>query len=149
MPHRINGCGTWYHGRKNVVQFEGTCSSCKRRVVLSSYDTRLWFDVVLIPIIPLARKRIIDQCPACTRHHPMSYDDWEQGKKRTIEAIAAYRRKPADPALAEQALKLIVGQRDVPAFLELAPEIERGLRANPKSLVMTASVYEMFGRLWD
>jgi tetratricopeptide (TPR) repeat protein len=117
--------------------------------VLSSYDTRLWVDIILIPVIPLGKKRIIDQCPACTRHAVMNWGDWEQGKKRTSEAVAAYRRKADDPQLAEDALKLVVAQRDVPAFLELAPDIERGMKSNARPLAMTASVYELFNRIGD
>src|SRR4051794_17014038 len=117
MPQVYNGCGTWYYGRKNVVTYQGVCNSCRRQVALSSHDTRLWVVVVFIPIIPLGKKRIIDKCPACTRHMAMNYADYEQGRKRTQEAIGAYRRKLDDAQLAEDALKLVVAQRDVPAFL--------------------------------
>jgi tetratricopeptide (TPR) repeat protein len=103
----------------------------------------------MVPIIPLGKKRILDHCPSCTRHAAMSFGDWEQGKKRADEAIAAYRRKPGDAQLAEEALKLVVGQRNVPAFLELAPEIEKGMRGQAKPLALTASVYAMFSRMGD
>ena len=55
MPSIVNGCGTWYYGEKNVEEHEGTCSSCHSHVKLRSYDTRLYFVIFLIPVIPASR----------------------------------------------------------------------------------------------
>src|SRR4051812_44314558 len=80
MPHVYNGCGTWYYGKGNRLQYSGTCRACNRAVTLSAYDTRLWFVLVMVPIIPLARKRIIDDCPSCRRHAAMPLDDWRRAQ---------------------------------------------------------------------
>lgn len=63
MPTTVNGVGTHYYGRKNRAARISVCRACGRQGMLESYDTRLWFVIVFIPIIPLGRKRIIDQCP--------------------------------------------------------------------------------------
>src|SRR4051812_3992651 len=68
MPQIVNGCGTWYYGKKNLQSYEGRCRACSRIATLTSYDTRLYVVFVMIPIIPLGKKRIIEQCGACTRH---------------------------------------------------------------------------------
>lgn len=149
MPQRINGCGTWYYGKKNVVQYQGACRSCRRVGPLTSYDTRLWVCLVLVPVIPLRKYRIIEQCSACTRHMVMPFDEWERAQTRAQEAIAAYGRSPGNPQLAREALELCAGQRNVPAFLDLAPKIERNLSRDGKSLSLVAAVYEMFGRPAD
>lgn len=68
MPQTINGIGTHYYGKDNHSKRRANCPHCNREVFLESYDTRLYFVLVFIPIIPLERKRIIDECPVCTRH---------------------------------------------------------------------------------
>ncbi len=96
MPSTINGVGTRYYGKRNVLTRPGTCPFCKRQVNLSSYDTRLWFVVVFIPVIPLARKRIIDSCPACRRLYVTNLQKWETTKQLEISgALEKYRNNPS------------------------------------------------------
>jgi hypothetical protein len=68
MPALYNGIGTWYHGKSNVFRDYGQCDSCGREVILSSYDTTLYFVVIFVPLIPLGKKRVIWQCPVCKKH---------------------------------------------------------------------------------
>jgi tetratricopeptide (TPR) repeat protein len=96
MPSTVNGVGTHYYGRKNQTARIATCKSCGRAGNLQSYDTRLWFVIVFIPIIPLGRKRIIDQCPTCTRHYAMKADVYEQTKQlQTSGSLERFRREPS------------------------------------------------------
>ena len=59
MPTTVNGIGTHYYGKSNTAVRNGRCNSCGRICQLTSYDTRLWFVVVFVPLIPLGRKRVI------------------------------------------------------------------------------------------
>ena len=95
MPTTVNGIGTHYYGRRNLHKRPGACPHCGRNVELSSYDTRLWFVVVFIPIIPLARKRIVDACPVCTRHYAIEAEAWETAKQLEVSgALDTYRSTP-------------------------------------------------------
>ncbi len=95
MPATYNGVGTRYVGKANVATRPAACPHCRRSVNLVSYDTRLWFVVLFVPIIPLARKRIIDMCPSCRRHYVMPLDQWEAGKQLSISgAMDEFRRDP-------------------------------------------------------
>lgn len=99
MPTTVNGIGTHYYGRKNKVVRQGVCNSCHRTANLESYDTRLWFVVIFIPLIPLGRKRIIDKCPYCTRHVAADADAYEQAKQlQTSGSQEQYRRDPSPEA---------------------------------------------------
>ena len=102
MPFTINGVGTRYCGKKNLQQRAGVCRSCGRQVNLASYDTRLWFVVVFIPVIPLGRKHIIDACPACRRHFVAEHEKWETAKQlETSGALEKFRSDPTpDNAIA-------------------------------------------------
>ena len=77
MPSTVNGIGTHYYGKSNVKNREGVCRHCNSQTTLMSYDTRLYIVVFFIPVWPLARKRIVDQCPRCTWHHAIDARQWE------------------------------------------------------------------------
>src|SRR4051812_40915606 len=95
MPTTVNGIGTHYYGKKNRVERTAPCRSCHRVGVLTSYDTRLWFVIAFIPVIPLGRKRIIDECPACTRHMVADAAAYEQARQlQTSGSMERYRREP-------------------------------------------------------
>src|SRR5688500_4409933 len=149
MPPAVNGCGTWYYGKKNVQQYQGVCRTCKNHTTLKSYDTRLYVVVFRIPIIPLARRRIIEECAACTYHGAMPLADWQRAQKRAEETITAWNAKPADTELAKESLGAVAGYRNLPAFLELAPQIEKHLANDAKILCMVGASYESFGRISD
>ena len=68
MPQTFNGIGTWYYGKKNKHQREDTCEHCGNYDYLSSYDTTNFVMFLYIPIIPLGRSRVVDECSACTKH---------------------------------------------------------------------------------
>src|SRR6516162_8985803 len=105
MPSTVNGIGTTYYGTKNLSVRTGTCEFCRRVVNLRSYDTRLWFVVVFIPVIPLGRKRIFDQCPVCTKHRAMKANDYDDLKRaRIVEVTEQFQADPsAQNALAAHA----------------------------------------------
>ena len=95
----VNGCGTTYYGKKNIQTRPGPCPHCGHAVELKSYETRKWFVIVLIPIIPLGRLRIIDYCSVCTRHFMMESDKWETSKQLEVSgAQEKYRTNPTPEA---------------------------------------------------
>src|SRR5436309_9081760 len=108
MPTTYNGIGTHYYGKKNLERRPGICQQCGRGVELVSYDTRLWFVFLLIPVIPLGRKRIVDYCPACTRHYALDADKWETAKQLEISgALEKYRSNPTPEAAIEAHQQLL------------------------------------------
>jgi len=101
MPTTYNGIGTHYYGKKHQETRPGVCEHCGREAILASYDTRLWFVVLLIPIIPLERKRILDYCPHCTRHRVFSLKEWEKLKAEQLaEALEKVKAAPDDAGAA-------------------------------------------------
>lgn len=146
MPHTVNGCGTWYYGKKNPVTYQGTCESCNRIHNLSAYTTRLFVVVAFIPIIPLGRKRIIDDCPACRRHRVMKQRDFEVADRRTDDAIAECRKSPTKPDLAKEAMAACVAFRNVVKLETLAPLVEHGLGQHAPTMLLLGQAFEFFGR---
>ncbi|WZO98265.1 hypothetical protein EP7_005325 [Isosphaeraceae bacterium EP7] len=102
MPITYNGVGTHYYGKKERSTRTAPCHSCGRVGALESYLTRLWFVVVFIPVIPLGRKRIIDECPSCRRHMAASADKYEQARQlQTSGSLERYRREGTPEAAIE------------------------------------------------
>src|SRR3954453_6982068 len=95
MPFTYNGIGPHYYGKKNLQQRPGLCRQCGRTGNLQSYDTKLWFVVVFIPIIQLGRKHIIDSCPSCRRHYAADAHKWETSKQ--LETSGAMDQFPTNP----------------------------------------------------
>ena len=85
MPYRINGIGTGYYGKQNREEYHGMCEYCGRAGVMQNYETRLWFSLVFIPVIPLGRKQILDYCSYCTRHKALNVAEWERIKSEAIQ----------------------------------------------------------------
>ncbi|VAX41633.1 hypothetical protein MNBD_PLANCTO02-977 [hydrothermal vent metagenome] len=88
MPATINGIGTHYYGKGDIEHFEGVCDQCNKPTTLSNYETKLWFVVIFIPIIPLGRKMILSDCSSCGRHYTMPLHEWENIKQNEIEGSA-------------------------------------------------------------
>jgi tetratricopeptide (TPR) repeat protein len=96
MPTTVNGVGTHYYGKRNLSVRVGNCAACHHHGKLESYDTRLWFVILFIPIIPLGRKRIMDNCPSCSRHYAADADSYEQAKQlQTSGSLEQYQREPS------------------------------------------------------
>jgi tetratricopeptide (TPR) repeat protein len=103
MPMTVNGVGTHYYGKRNRASRAGVCRLCGAQCQLESYDTRLWFVIFYIPVIPLGRKRIIDQCGRCMRHFAANQTAFEMSKQLNVSgALERYRSEPS----AETALEL-------------------------------------------
>ena len=114
MPTVHNGVGTWYYGKKNVQTRPGACEFCRRQGTLKSYDTRLYFVFLMIPIIPLSKKHIIDECPSCKRHRVSALGDWQKNKEKAIQdGLKKMEATPGDPeaAMALHKTYLYFGER--------------------------------------
>ncbi len=99
MPYTLNGVGTHYYGRRNVSQTQGVCSACGRSATLTSYETRECFCVLFVPLIPLRRWRILDQCSSCRRHRRLPLADFQHELEMRVAPLRdALARAPRDPA---------------------------------------------------
>ncbi len=104
MPQTVNGIGTTYYGKRNLQARPGICEHCQAETEISSYETRLWFVIFFVPVIPLGKKQIVDYCPACTRHRAVPLGQWKQFTEEAItEAAQKASQQPDDP---ESAMEL-------------------------------------------
>jgi len=98
MPFTLNGIGTRYYGAGNRSARAGTCAQCHRSATLSSYDTREWICFVYIPVIPMRKYRIVDQCSSCRRHYRLTFDEFSKRVSKDVDPLRdAVRLSPDDP----------------------------------------------------
>ena len=155
MPSTINGVGTHYYGKKNPSTRTAACKSCGKVSVLESYDTRLWFVIVFIPVIPLGRKRITDKCPRCTRHFVADLHQYEQARQLQISAgLERFRRElSAEAALEAHGQLLAFHETEQAAeFRKSALEkfpVHPILRANLAAQLEYAAAYAESSELYE
>lgn len=145
MPHIVNGCGTWYYGKRNREEREGVCRHCHRTAKLTSYDTRLYVVALMIPVFPLRKRRIIEQCGVCKRHLALPLKEWQVAQDRSRATIDQYRTARRDAAMAEECLRACLGYRDRATFGPLADELASDFADNPRILCMIAAGHTLFG----
>ena len=96
MPTTVNGVGTRYFGRKNRSTRTDACRHCGRLADLESFDTRLWFVILFIPVIPLGRKRVIDSCSLCGLHVALDAGSYALAREeQIIQAVKRFRDAPS------------------------------------------------------
>jgi Flp pilus assembly protein TadD len=147
MPTVHNGIGTWYYGKQRIHRFKSGCSFCKRVVELESYDTTLYFVVFFVPIIPLGRKRVLEQCPACQRHRVTKLHQWEASKERDIARLLELLEK--DPDNRDNiiaALGLAVSYQDEGLFDKLASHLAGHRQDDAGIQAQLGAAYNYFAR---
>lgn len=147
MPFTFNGFGTRYSGRSNLIQETATCEFCGREARISSYDTRLFLCALYIPVIPLGRKRVLDECSRCRKHRVMELEQWHRLEQEVLERGNEVRRgAPDDPGPAlEHLAALGVFHRDEEA-LALAEDLARRFPDDPRVLLAATSHLLAAGR---
>ncbi len=145
MPQVINGIGTWYWGKKNLHGVNSVCESCGRSGELLSYDTRSYVVVFFVPIIPLGRKRVLEECPACRKHRVVKYKDWRQLKDVDLPAaIDAFRASPQDREKCAEAINMCVAAQDVEALDEATRIAAVSLATDAEMQGLLGSAHEYF-----
>jgi tetratricopeptide (TPR) repeat protein len=147
MPTVYNGIGTWYYGKDRLHTRKGTCSLCNRVCTLESYDTTLFFVVIFVPVIPLAKKRILEQCSACQRHRVLPLKQWEQAKaKDSAEVLKKLENNPNDRDAILHALGMATGYQDEPLFNQVAESLAADRKDDRAIQVTLANGYVYFVR---
>lgn len=147
MPTVVNGIGTWYYGKKRIHRLKNVCSFCNRTAELESYDTTLYFVIAFIPLVPLGRKRILEQCPACQKHRVVSLDKWEATKAQDLARLLdELRANPDDRATIQSAIALATFYQDEVLFDKLAPALA-GHRLDDAAIqAQLGAAYSYFAR---
>ena len=150
MPTIINGCGTWYCGKRRIHRVKAGCGQCGGFTELESYDTTLFFVVFMIPVIPLGKKRILQSCSACQRHRIINLKDWEAGKSEAFNKVLEVLHADSDRReTIQKALALATVYQDEVLFDRLADTLAAHRTDDAEIQAQLGSAYEYFSRWPD
>src|SRR5207302_1750703 len=150
MPTLINGCGTWYYGKRRIHRVKSSCSSCQSFAELESYDTTLYFVVVMVPVLPLGQKRILESCPRCQRHRIVGLKQWEASKAAAFNSILEkLKSNPDDRETIQHALGLATAYQDERLFDKLAEALAGHRTDDVEIQAQLGGAYEYFSRWAD
>lgn len=146
MPNVVNGIGTWYWGKRNIRVRRDVCAMCSRPADLRSYDTTLYFVFLFVPVLPLRRVHVRNECSKCKQHQVVKRKEWERTRQRVLgEALAACRDHPRDPERVREAISAAVAFEDEPALAEVASIASETLAGNASVQDWLAEAYALFG----
>ncbi len=147
MPTTYNGIGTQYYGNRNKTAHFGFCNQCKREQMLTDYETTLFFCVIYIPLIPISKKQIVNQCPACTYHYAVPLTDWKKKADEAVEQVSeSLAQNTNDPAKAMEMHSTLSGFHRHEESAELADVLLAKFGDNSEVLFYLASWHEHFAR---
>lgn len=147
MPTVFNGIGTWYYGKSRIHRRKDVCSFCQGVGELTSYDTTLYFVVLFIPLIPLSRKRILEQCPSCQKHRVLPLAQWETMKADdTARMLEQLEKDPDNRETILGALGLAVAYQDEELFDKLAGTLAQHRREDAAIQAQLGYAYSYFVR---
>jgi len=150
MPFTVNGIGTHYVGKKNLIVRSGACGACGRATQPESYDTREWFVLFFIPLVPLSRYHILDKCPLCTRHTRLLAAVWADAQAEARQsAQSLLRQRPGDPRTAIDAHRTLAGYQLAQDAAELEQALARQFGGDAEVLVYLGQVAAAAGRNAD
>ena len=136
----IYGWGNFNRRDHSLVR--DTCRSCGHTGYLKSYTSSKFFTLYFIPIIPLGRQRIVQDCPHCKQAFGMSLGKWRKlGRTELPRALAEVQAKPADPEAARQALALCVQLQDRNALRSIGPQVRTTFARDADMLGYLAGAY--------
>ena len=130
MPYTLNGVGTSYYGRRDLSVVQGTCSACGRLTNLSSYETTECFCVVFIPLIPLRKYRILNDCASCRRHHRVPLAEFKNQLENEIAPLRrAVERSPSDPDARVRLIETLMGYQ---MYVQAEAAAREAVNAHPR-----------------
>jgi tetratricopeptide (TPR) repeat protein len=145
MPTVFNGIGTWYTGKSNIHNRMGACEFCHSYGELKSYDTTLYFVVLFVPLIPLGRKRVLNECPVCHKHLVLELKKWKEQRDRELtEKVQALRQDARNFEKARDAVQAMVAYQDRKMFLLLADGLKHNLGNHAEMQAVLGSAYAFF-----
>ncbi|MCC5846933.1 MAG: hypothetical protein JJU29_02485 [Verrucomicrobia bacterium] len=144
MPYTVNGFGTGYAGKKNRHQSLTTCEFCGYEGLLDTYDTLLCLTALFVPLIPLRRKRVINDCPKCRRHRVLSLKEWQKTVREVVGEVTASPEGKSEADAVTDLLGALVGLQAYQEFRQVAEALENRQWQSMTPLVVLSEAWEHF-----
>ncbi len=147
MPYTVNGFGTSYWGKENLHIHRDSCTECGAMTDLSDYDTTQYFVAIFLPLIPLSKLRIFNDCGSCRKHQVMKLKEWKSLKAKEMEvAQIHFEQSPNDPDAAIGLLGKALLYSSEKGFFEHSKVVLQRHGSNPEVLATLGSCLEELGK---
>jgi len=146
MPTTVNGIGTHYYGKKNLTKETGQCEFCGNVAELWTYETGYYFVLIFIPLIPLGKKQILDDCRMCRQHRAIPAKEWARLREEALgSSTDKLTQGMDDPAAAIEHLQTLTAFKQFEEAKELAPAIEAQHSSDVDVQFFMGAWYEKYG----
>lgn len=78
---------TEFIGKSNISSNFCRCDTCKRLTMLSTYSTTRFAKMLNMPLFPLGKFRMVDECPQCGNRGVTSARKYEKERKRNLSLM--------------------------------------------------------------
>ncbi len=146
MPATLNGIGTRYSGERNTQVRNGYCKSCNRYASLRSYDTTLFFVILFIPIIPLGKKRIIDECSSCRRHYVVNLSEYQRAREADYQKANGLLANTANEDDMLRGLGLLAGYQNPQDVGAAVTKLEATFPNSAKTHGVVGEIHRLMSR---
>ncbi len=141
MPGTVNGIGTKFYGKGNLKVTVAHCDNCQAKYSMETYDTYEYFTLLYIPVIPLKKLHIINECTRCRRFRMVSSGKWKKQMERSVSVIESAIETGKDT----EAVLLA----ELPAFgMYNDKELFESVAVKVLQWNSTAPVYSLLGNLF-
>ncbi|HEX8912872.1 MAG TPA: hypothetical protein VF796_10970 [Humisphaera sp.] len=144
----FSGTGTLNLGQWDMRLRRGVCTSCGRVETLRSYETSAVLFILFLPVLPLGRRRVLAQCPACGRSaDTREAGSWRAERDRAVGTAAG--ELALDPTSADAAVRFVLATatyEDERRFLAAAPDLDHRFARHAGVQDALGAVYACFGR---
>lgn len=130
--------GVGYYFKRDVTSRQGRCTICHQAATLTSYDGTKCFSLYFIPIIPLGRKHITDECNRCRRHYVANQKKWEAARQLTTSGDLEKFRQAPSPELAASTHNGMLQFREWDRAVQFRQEAETRFPDNAQMLAAFA-----------
>ncbi|MCB9855817.1 MAG: hypothetical protein H6818_09025 [Phycisphaerales bacterium] len=139
--------GWSYYFIRNAHFVHGTCSQCRQYRPLLCYDAIQFFTFCFVPLFPVERHRITQECPQCEVGTRVSYSKYRRFLTKEVEpAISDACDRPSDKEAAKRALAMCLDVCYMDGFRRTADSVARGGSISDADVAHLIAVgYEMLG----
>ena len=138
-----------FFGSRNYYKHDSSfitdyCPSCNRYGYLHSYTTVRCGHVYWVPVLPMGRKRIINQCSYCKEGLEIGLSDWKNVEELSAQYIERIKQDNLLEEEVAEALHTISMAGDKASFAPVAAPMLKKYAGNPSILKQLALVFDQF-----
>jgi len=114
------GFATEFIGKRSIDGHVDRCPGCGKLTLLGSYTTTRCAKWLGLPLLPLGRVRVLDECPHCGRRGCTSHRRLAKVRKQDLKAMMeGFTRKPDDPGTCAHGLHTLMVYDEKAWFLDV------------------------------